>query len=233
MSKLQIKNMDLYDTQKLILQQILNDKRKAGVIKSDEEYQVEYNYWLRAMESGEPAMKIRPQEEETNPDDFNLTYQELELDMMTAFSQINQVDQAVNKHQQLNQGIMNNLKLSLSKMGDELGQYERLADYLSSEQIMVESFRDSNSFEGENDNLYTERNASVIGPSYKAKLHIDRESVTLPTISAHNRLIGPSGVRLGTIRITKQLGGGLIRIQNPKGYRYFPENILERDDSSR
>lgn len=207
--------MDLFETQKQALRDILDEKRKAGDITTDEEYELQYNSLLQKIQSGEPVMQVREQVEETDAESFNETYEELQIDIMTAFSQINQLDQTISKHQQLNQGIINNLKLTVKKIGDELRRYERLADFLSSEEIVMESFRDSNSLEGD-ELLYTERDGTQVTTATRAKLNIDREAITLPTIYSHNKLIGNSGIRLGTIHITKQLGGGLIRLQNPE-----------------
>lgn len=215
MSLLKTKDINLFDTQKQVIKDLLEGKRKAGEIKSDEEYEVEYATMLAKIEAGEPTLKVREQIEETDADKINASYEEFQIDIMSAFSQINKVDQTVSRHQQLNQGIINNLKLTVKKIGDSMRRYERLADYRSSEEIVMESFRDSNSIEGD-ELLYTERDGSLVPAATRAHLDIDREALRLPVIYAHNKLIGNSGIRLGSIHITKQLGGGLIRIQNPE-----------------
>lgn len=209
------KDMDLFETQKNTILLILDEKRLSGEIKSDEEYEAQLKYLLSLVESGEPMMKVRPQSGQTNPEDFNETYEEVSIDIMTAFSQINTIDRSVNKHQQLNQSIINNLKLNLSKVSDEVSQYERLVDYMTSEDVTIEAFRDSNSFDTDND-MYRERDGTELPPAYHAKLDIERESIKLPTILSQNAMIGPAGVRLANIKIKKQLGGGLIRLQNPQ-----------------
>jgi hypothetical protein len=215
MNHFNTKDMDLHETQKQVIESLLNERRLTGEIKSDTEYDIQYKYLLSLIEAGEPMTKVRLQEGQTNPEDFNESYQEIAIDIMTAFSQINLVDKSVNQHQQLNQSIVNNLKLNLNKVSDEVSQYERLVDYLTTEDITIETFRDSNTFDTEN-SLYTERDGAELAPDYHAKLDIDREAIKLPTILSQNAMIGPAGVRLARIKIGTQLGGGLIRLKNPE-----------------
>ncbi|MNQ59793.1 hypothetical protein D3C85_740540 [compost metagenome] len=160
-------------------------------------------------------MTVRTQTGVTNPEAFNTTYQEVYIDLMTGFGQINKIDETLNKHQQLNQSVINNLNLSLKKASDELTRYERVAELLGSEDFVIEAFRDSNSFETA-ENALTERDGMILAPAYQVKLDIEREAVKLPTIINQNGMIGPAGVKLATIKVGKQLGGGLIRIQNPE-----------------
>lgn len=215
MNHFNAKELSLFETQKSVIVQVLDEKRKAGEIKSEEEFEKQLQYMLSLLQGEEPMMKVRLQEGQTNAESFNETYNEVSIDIMSAFGQINQVDQAVNKHQQLNQSIINNLKLNLSKVSDEVERYERLVDYMTTEDVALEAFRDSNSFDTSN-RLYTERDGVELPPAYQAKLDIDREAIKLPTILSQNAMIGPAGVRLANIKIKKQLGGELIRLQNPE-----------------
>ena len=207
--------MNLFDVQKEVIMKILEEKKKTGEIKSQEEYETQLDYILGLLQGGEPMMKVRIQEGQTNPEDFNETYQEIAIDVMSSFTHRNEVDQANNKHQQLNQSILNNLKLNLNKVSDELERYERLINYLTTEEVALETFRDSNSFDNDL-SLYTERDGAVLPPDYQVRLDMDREAIKLPTILSQNTMIGPAGVRLATIKIKKQLGGELIRLQNPE-----------------
>jgi hypothetical protein len=215
MNHFQQNGVDLYETQKQVLIEILQAKRAAGEIKSQEEYDVELQHLLSRLESGEPMMKIRKQEGQTNPQAFNETYQEISIDIMSAFTQLNKIDESMNKHQQLNQSIINNIKLSINKVTDDIARYESLVDSLTSDDLTFETFRDSNSFSSE-EAYYTDRDGTALPLSYQVKLDMEREAVKLPTIVSQNVMIGPAGVHLAHIHIGKQLGGGLLRLHNPE-----------------
>lgn len=215
MSHFNTEDISLMAMQKKTIIALLDEQRLTGEIKSDEEYNTQLEYMLGLLEAGEPMMKVRVQEGQTNANDFNETYQETSIDIMTSFTHINKLDESLTKHQQLNQSIINNLKLSLNNASDDMEKYERLVDELTSDDITVEMFRDSSSFEG-SASYYTERDGTELANAYQAKWDKDKEAIKLPTIISQDAMIGPAGVRLATIKILKQLGGETIRLQNPQ-----------------
>lgn len=214
MNHLSIGSLDVKDAQKRVIQQILDEKRARGEIKSDEEYQAVYDEWVRKIVDGEMSFTFRPQEGLTNPRAFNETQTELFIDLMTLFHQIQRIEEALVRHQQLNQSIVGHLKLQANRLSDELRRYEEMLAYGPSTEMVLETFRDANSFES-NTQYLTERDGMLLSPSYQARLNMERKAITLPTILTENALIGPAGVKLARIRIGKQLGGDLLRLANP------------------
>jgi hypothetical protein len=216
---MQTKAINLIDTQKQIIKELLDQKLLSGEIRSDSEYNALMTDLLNKL-LGPPITKIRPQAELTNAEDFNATFDELMLDFNVVFAQVNKIDETVNKHQRLNQSVLNNLKLRIKSVQDDLTKYEELVTIKDAEQLYLETFIDSNSFEPKVE-YYTDQHGTILPIEYHAKLDIEREAVKLPSIISQNTLTGPGGVRLGTLVINKQLGSGLIRIQNP-------ENALDK-----
>jgi hypothetical protein len=216
---MQTKAINLLDTQKEIIKELLDQKRLSGEIRSDSEYNSLMADLLNKL-LGPPISKVRPQGELTNAENFNTTFDELMLDFNVVFAQVNKIDETANKHQRLNQSVLNNLKLRIKSVQDDLTKYEELVTIKDAEQLYLETFIDSNSFEP-NVQYYTDQHGTVLPIDYHAKLDTEREAIKLPSIISQNTLTGPGGVRLGTLVVNKQLGSGLIRIQNP-------ENALDK-----
>lgn len=227
MSSYESKDISIFETQKEIIREILEQKKNTGEIKSQAELERELTSLLAGLKPAEPLVTIRPQEGQTNADMHNLTFEELNYDINTAFAQTNKVDETITKHQRLNQSLLNNIQLRIRQVQDELVKHERTGSSNVSQQLHLETFKDSNGFE--NDSTFYIDNGQQFSIDFRAKLDLQREVIKLPTISAQNALIGSGGVRLGRIKIGKQLGSDLIRLSNPAN---SVDKAIDTDDLS-
>ncbi len=220
MNSIQQASVDLEETQRRIILEILNQQYTDGIITTEEDYQSQLQEMLSKVSSNEPIMQVREQSNQSNPNNFNLNFQELSIDMATIFNQINLVDNTVTKHQQLNQGVINDIKLRIHKLNDELDRLELLSLYGDNSGIILEAFRDANNFETDL-RYYTSVPTGGTDPvplasGYISTLDVNKEAIKLPLLYSESALIGPSGINLGKITITKQLGSGFIRVTNPE-----------------
>lgn len=214
MHSLEGKTIDLAQTQRDIIKEILDERRKAGVIKSDYEYEAQEQHMTSKIVEGEPLLKVREQKGTTDAVAYNQSFEELMYDLRTVFSQVNQVEETINKHQRLNQSLINTIQLRIKKVDEDLTKHERVANLYDSHQVYIENFIDPNGVELDQ-SYYTERDGTVLPSVFHAKLDIIREAIKLPTVINENSLIGPSGVQLGRLSIVKQLGTGYNRVVNP------------------
>lgn len=202
------KAISLMDIQKQVLKEMLDERMKKGEIKSQSEYQREWEAMMQKLSSRPTFMFPREQTDLTDAASFNETFHELELDLKALFQYLNEIDEAAGKHQRLHQSILNHLKRRIKQMENELSKYEELIEVQGAEYVHFETFIDNNQSESD-PQYYTERNGNMIPMDYKAKWNAEQEAIKLPTVVSDNALIGPGGIRLGKVEIRKQLGRSL------------------------
>lgn len=209
--------IDLVKTQQDVIIQILDNKYKQGIIKSEVEYQQELMKLSARLTEKEPIFEVRVQEGVTDADNYNENFVDIYIDTCTVFNQINQIDNAINKHQSLNQSTTNNLSLRIKAIGDEISRLESLIDSQETSDMFIETFQNNNGIE---------KDQSYYINDHKVKLDTNREAITLSCLESNNLLISKSGKSLAKIKIIKQLGGGLLRARNPE------HNLNKAIDSS-
>lgn len=208
------KAIDLIDIQKEILKEILDAKFQSGEIKSNLEYQAEWNQMVSKIEGDGTFTTLALQEETTDAHLFNQTFEGIEADIRSVFTQINRVDETITKHQWLNQSLLHNLKLRIKILHDELTKQEQMLDIQGAEELHFETFINANGMETDH-TYYTERNGQEAPLDYKVKWDGNRESINLPVLISDNGLTGAGGIRLGKIAIRKQLGVPFSEVKNP------------------
>lgn len=224
MSIFQNKRVDIHETQHEVIEELLGQKRKSGEIRSDSEFQAEKERILQQLSRAKPLFKARTStsadlEMDENKlilsDDHNAAFQNIHTDIHTVFSQIKKIDEVIHRHKRLDQSILNQLKLRVHKVGNELHKYERLADYRSTEFLHLETFMNVNSLETTHD-MYRERDNTLLPFEYQVQVNVAEEGITLPPVMNRNAVIGPAGTRMGSISVRNQLGRDMIRIANPE-----------------
>lgn len=214
MPSLQPKPINLQEIQKQVITEILDNKRKAGEVRSDSEYQIYMKNMNSKLEYSKAFLKVREQEGLSDASIHNDTFEELDYDIQSVFAFVNQIDEATDTHQRLNQSLINNLKLRIKNMESSLAKFESLADIQDTQQIYYESFADGNRMEPDL-SLHTERTGEMFTNAYRVRLDAEQEAVKLPAITTENALINVNGAHLGSIRMIKQLGSELVRLTNP------------------
>ncbi len=209
------KTISLDEVKIAVIKKILDDKVAAGEIQSQEQYDAEYKILYNKVQSTKTITTLKEQSGLTDAKSFNENIVDLYIDLLTAFGAMNELDQAVNRHKKLNESIINSLKTQVAKMNDEVSNYEQIIKEQWNSDNYTEGFRDVGCFE-ENNNLYTERDGTLMSSSYKAVLDKFNESINLPYITKTNVLIHQNGTPLATASLPKQLGSGLITIKNER-----------------
>lgn len=156
---------------------------------------------------------LRFQDGLTNADDYNQTAYELYLDILTTFEYINKLYEAINAHQALNQSIINTLTSNINILNDKLDEYEVTIGNTGAPGCMIEGFRTMNKLETDR-KYFTERYGERMPIETWVRFNEDQENITLNYTRQQNVVAYKSGVKLGSISITKQYGSGYITARN-------------------
>jgi hypothetical protein len=159
------------------------------------------------------ATTVRTQTDLTDADAYNKTAYEIYLDILTTFDYINELYNALSKHQQLNQSIINTLYSQINALNDKLDEYESVIGTKGSPECFIDGFRTSNNQEV-NTAYYKERYGEIVPKAVYARFNSNQESLTLNYTRQQNVIMYKSGVQLGKIEISKQYGAGLIKARN-------------------
>ena len=159
------------------------------------------------------ATTLRTQKDLTNADDYNQTAYELYLDILTTFKYVDELYNTINKHQTLNESIINTLYSSIAALNDKLDEYEAVIGTAGSPDCFIEGFRTQN-YQETDLNYYTERYGEVMPISTQVRFNSEQENITLNYTRQQNVMVYKSGVQLGEISITKQYGTGFIKARN-------------------
>lgn len=174
------------------------------------------------------TMTVRTQSGLTNADDYNQTAFEIYLDILTTFSYVNELYNTINKHQQLNESIINTLYSTIAGLNDKLDEYAAVIGTNGTPECFIEGFRTQNNQESDSQ-YYTERYGEVMPKATYAKFNSEQENITLNYTRQQNVMVYKSGVQLGEISITKQYGAGFIKARNSEAKL---ENAIDTSMSS-
>lgn len=174
------------------------------------------------------ATTIRLQEDLTNSNDYNQTAYEIYLDVMTTFGYVNELYNAINSHQQLNESIVNTLYSNIAALNDKLDEFESVIGTAGSPDCFVEGFRTQN-YQEFDQSYYTERYGEVMPLSTYARFNSEQENITLNYTRQQNVMVYKSGVQLGKIYLSKQYGAGFIKAYNSEAKL---ENAIDTSASS-
>jgi len=207
--------LDIETTQVEVIGTILEELRRQGIIKSTMEMDIERKALMAALKPGEPVMQADVQSGLVRSQAFNQAIEMTDRDLQTVFSHLLKIDAALNQHQRLNQSISQSIKIAIRKLKDDLAHVEERVTRGLGEGALFESFRDPTSFEPEL-RYYTERDGSKLPEANRADLDLDQEGIKLPQIYWENALVSSTGLKKARIEITRQFGGGLMRLSNPQ-----------------
>ena len=199
-------DIDIETLKDEVIKYLLHEQQKLGTIATDAEYETEYTRLSTAIKGKTTVMTLRPQSGKTNVDDFNDTLQEVYIDLLTAFQQMNAVASTIDQHRKLNNAIISNIKTNLSKLEDEITILEDRFANLSSDLIYVENFRSTDSFETD---------TSLYDTGDRVSFDKYNECIKLPKLVSINKLLTTNGQKMAIMSINKQLGSGLISLKNP------------------
>lgn len=168
---------------------------------------------LADIQSRTLATTLRTQSDLTDANAYNKTAYELYLDILTTFDYINELYDSLNKHQKLNQGIINTLQSSIGALNDKLSEIEAIIGIKGHLECYIDNFRTSNNQESNSD-YYNERYGEIVPKEVFAKYNPEQENITLNYTRQQNVLMYKSGVQLGEIFLTKQYGSGFVKARN-------------------
>lgn len=208
--------IDISSLKEKVLTYLLNEQQKLGLIKSDSEYNKQYDKLHSIITANNLTMEYKEQGlgSLTDIEYHNNLIQSIYMDLLTAFEQMNAVSSTIDKHRKLNNSILSNLKTNLSSIEDEITILEDKMMNATNRLVHVENFRSINSFETD-PSLYMDERGVLVSSAYRVIFDKYNECVTLPKLISLNKLISPNSQKMATIVINKQLGDGLVHLKNP------------------
>lgn len=159
----------------------------------------------------------------TNAVAINNTLQLLDIDLLTTFGCVNELDNIIDKHIELNNATINNIKSEINKANDDIDSFEAILSAKGNPSYHIEGFRNANNFEPLQ-KFYSERYGEKLPYSCRAFYNSNEEILTLPYLSKSNMILYKNGVSIGNINIVKQLGKGFLKLNNNKN---ILENIID------
>ena len=149
--------IDISSLKEKVLAYLLNEQQKLGLIKSDSEYNKQYDKLYDLITANNLTMEYikQPLGGLTDIVYHNNLLQQVYMDLLTTFEQMNAVSSTIDKHRKLNNSIISNLKTNISSMEDEITILEDKMKNATNRYIHVENFRSTDSFETD-PTLYTD-----------------------------------------------------------------------------
>lgn len=213
MNNYQQESLDIQQTQNEVIEFILQELKRSGLLKTTTELNAAREERAARVPTGEPSFTAEEQSGLIRSEALNRAFGDIEFDLQVIFSHLLKIDSALSKHQTLNQSVIQSIKLAVKKLKDELNLVEDRMLRGAGPDTIVETFRDPSAFE-------TDQTLYGVTEAYRAALDLDREGIKLPMVHVDNALISPTGLKLGRIQITNQLGGAMREVN--------PENDIDK-----
>ena len=224
---MQIQDNTLNSIKEKMIDEVIEELMNMGYMTSLQKaaYKSEI---LSDIQSRTLATTLRLQSDLTDANAYNKTAYELYLDILTTFDYINELYDTLNKHQKLNQSIINTLHSTIGSLNDKLSEVEAIIGVKGHPECFIDSFRTSNNQETDT-KYYRERYGEIVPKATYVKYNPDQETITLNYTRQQNVLMYKSGVQLGEIFLTKQYGSGFIKARNAEAKL---ENAISTSKSS-
>lgn len=115
-------------TQRKKLMELLELKKKEGLIRSNHELEAELQRLLADLDSraGGPTFKARTQEKQTNSKDFNANFEEIAFDLATLFEASSTVERLMSDNKQLSRSLLSSIKKQVLTLQSKLERYSML-----------------------------------------------------------------------------------------------------------
>jgi len=217
LNSFQINNISLENTKKEVIKNVIQQKQQNGLLISEEQIELEKLSLETKIDSNISSLEVISQEDLIDAGKFNVTQENILLDIHSAFYQMNLIEQTLNKHQKLNQSLIGQYKNNIKQIKNEIEKYYRKLELKGEESYIRESFYNQDSFELLQEK-YKDRYGKDILPIYQVSLRTDKEDIVLSTIKKRNTIINEFGTEMGTIEIGMQLGSDeqFNLIKNPE-----------------
>lgn len=214
--------------QRAVVKELLDAKKASGEIKSTLEYQTEFDAAIAKIEGGTLFTRERKQSGTTDAEAFNGTFTELGIDLSALYRALDGLEESTASHVRLTHSTLSSVHMRTKALNNTLTRQETLLGRRSADDLHVETFASNSGFT-QQQTWYTERDGRQTSVDYRASWEPATESIRLPAAFTDNALRGAGGVRLGNIRITKQLGSEQMRAEHE--IRSI-DNALDEDPST-
>ena len=214
--------LTLSDAQREAIQNLLDEKRQSGEIKSEDEFAEELQKRLDQLveEHPRPTMQLRPQGEKISSAAYNDTMEEIFVDLHALFVHSSVLDRSIYDHHRLNLSVLNSVTNEIKKLEDKIDRYLLMLENNNEIVIPVfQSLKDMSSFTSQR-HLY--------GGALQVSVDPDVGAMTLPALSSHDQLRSPNGSIMADIRVNQQLGMSIDSVNK----KYGPSNAIDGSDST-
>ena len=207
-----MQDINLQSIKENMIDKVTNELVNIGYM-SNIDKEIYRNSLLQDIDSKTLVTTLREQSGLTNADDYNRTAYELYIDILTTFDYINNLYDTLNKHQKLNQSIINTLNSTIGMLNDKLDEVEAIIGVKDTPECYIDTFRTSNNQEVDS-SYYDERYGEHVPKATYIRFNQDQENITLNYTRQQNVLMYKSGVQLGEIFLSKQYGSGFVKTKN-------------------
>jgi hypothetical protein len=224
-------------TQRKKLMELLELKRKEGLIRSNQELQAELERLLADIDSrqGGPTFQARPQSYQTNSKSHNANMEEIAFDLATLFEASATIDRLMADNQQLARSLLAGIKKQTYTLKSKLERYKMLMQNTDGfidgihEQFNAPEYTETD--EKALQSLRKDRFDKYLDASYNAEQVGD--ALQLAGVETIDQLKTNYGRRLARIEVLNRTGHpsenpehGIDKAVDGSIYTYWAESIL-------
>jgi 2C-methyl-D-erythritol 2,4-cyclodiphosphate synthase len=118
----------LPEGQKDILNQYLNVGDQSSSDTTESALEAKINELLKQVGQGQMTMQLRPQDGQTNSEDYNQTLREIVADFNTLYTESGRLDALITNHKQLTNSVLATLAKNIKQLEAHIDSINLLAD---------------------------------------------------------------------------------------------------------
>lgn len=182
---------------------------------------------IQVVNSNNILLNSTKQNGQINVNNMNNDFSGIYIDLLTLFQMSNSIDDLINRHMSLNNGLLNNTSLSINKIYDKLNGYQKTIRNKFNPVTIIKSFNDIENIET-NKSLYYERYGESCDNNSYCVINNNLSGVTLPVLNKIDMSIN-NGTAFITPSIKLQLGESFIKINNGQ---HSLSNIIDNSNNT-
>ncbi len=217
-------------TQRQKILEILEQRKKEGLIRSDKELQIELDRLMKDLEgnSGKPSFQGFKQEERIDSSIHNENLENLSFDLSTIFTASNKIERLLESQHQLSRSTLSELKKKIREMRSEVEYYQLiLHNDQDSKEAISERFHSPKLQETKESILNVmrrDRFGEVRSKHYDAEIVGD--NLQLASIESYDQIKTNYGRQIADIRVRNRIG---LQAENNK---YPIENAIDGSENT-
>lgn len=202
--------LTMSETQKQKLLELLEARKRQGLIKSDYELQIELDRLIKELDkrNGSPTFQARHQSGRISSHPYNDNLEEIHFDLQTLFQASNSINRLLTNNQQLSRSLLSEIRKKINTLESKISRYYLIFQNKSSsvdgiyEQFQTPEYTETD--ENVLALLRKDRRGQSVDPVYTAENSAG--SLHLSTSNAFDRLRTADGASIASIRVRNRVG---------------------------